>query len=304
MLDTPHIPASIIVLGGGAIALELAHSNSGVGAQVTVIQRSDHVLSSLDRDLGEVVEEAFRERGMEVFTGTHVTGAEAADGGRKRIRFEHGGAEKIIEAEEILFALGRQPNVEGLALDQAGVARDGRRVETDAAMRTSAPNIFAAGDTTSRVEVVHLAIEQGEAAAHNAALHLGKIEGAPKEISYRLKLLGIFTEPQVASVGLSEAECQAEGIPHRAAKYPFDDHGKSMVGGVRHGFVKLIAHAETGELLGGSVAGPEATELIHEIVVAMRFNATARQLAITPHYHPTLSEIWTYPAEELADEIG
>ena len=171
-------------------------------------------------------------------------------------------------------------------------------------MRTSAPNIFAAGDTTSRVEVVHLAIEQGEAAAHNAALHLGKIEGAPKEISYRLKLLGIFTEPQVASVGLSEAECQAEGIPHRAAKYPFDDHGKSMVGGVRHGFVKLIAHAETGELLGGSVAGPEATELIHEIVVAMRFNATARQLATTPHYHPTLSEIWTYPAEELADEIG
>jgi pyruvate/2-oxoglutarate dehydrogenase complex dihydrolipoamide dehydrogenase (E3) component len=122
-------------------------------------------------------------------------------------------------------------------------------------------------------------------------------------MEYRCKLFGVFTKPQVASVGSSEAEASAQGIPHRVAKYPFNDHGKSLVIGETDGFVKLIAHADSGILLGGAVVGPEATELIHEIAVAMHLGATAAQLASAPHYHPTLSEIWTYPAEELAEAV-
>jgi pyruvate/2-oxoglutarate dehydrogenase complex dihydrolipoamide dehydrogenase (E3) component len=149
-------------------------------------------------------------------------------------------------------------------------------------------------------EIVHIAIEQGEIAAHNAAVHLGKCEASPREIDYRLKLLGIFTDPQVATVGLSEAEARSAGIHVAAATYPFDDHGKSLVMGETDGFVKLIADTRNGGLVGAAVIGPEAVELIHEIVVAMHFRATASQLSRIPHYHPTLSEIWTYPAEELS----
>ena len=120
-------------------------------------------------------------------------------------------------------------------------------------------------------------------------------------MDYRLKLFGVFTDPQVATVGLSEREAREAGRAVKAATYPFGDHGKSMILGETHGFVKLIADAETKELLGGAVVGPEACELIHEIAVALRFRCTAAEFLEVPHYHPTLSEIWTYPAEELLD---
>ena len=146
-------------------------------------------------------------------------------------------------------------------------------------------------------------IAQGEVAAKNAAAMLKG--GTPTHhMDYRCRLFGVFTHPQVASVGLTQAEAAECNVPHRVATYPFNDHGKSMVMGAMDGFVKLLADPVTGALLGGSVVGPEATELIHEIAVAMHLNATAAQLATAPHYHPTLSEIWTYPAEELADNVA
>jgi pyruvate/2-oxoglutarate dehydrogenase complex dihydrolipoamide dehydrogenase (E3) component len=122
----------------------------------------------------------------------------------------------------------------------------------------------------------------------------------PTTVDYTLSLYGIFTEPQIAAVGMSEKEARVANINYKTADYPFNDHGKSMVHGSEHGFVKLIVAEETRKIIGASVIGPEAVELIHEIVVAMSFGATAKQLLEIPHYHPTLSEIWTYPAEELA----
>jgi pyruvate/2-oxoglutarate dehydrogenase complex dihydrolipoamide dehydrogenase (E3) component len=170
----------------------------------------------------------------------------------------------------------------------------------DACQRSSQSHIFAAGDVAGPYEIVHIAIQQAELAVRNAARALGKLAGEPEKIDYRLKLFVLFTEPQMAHVGLSEAEARAEGRDFRVASYPFADHGKSLIRGALHGFVKLLADRQTGEILGGAVVGPEAAELIHEIVVAMYFRATASDLARVPHYHPTLSEIWTYPAEELA----
>ncbi|MEM7012280.1 MAG: FAD-dependent oxidoreductase [Verrucomicrobiota bacterium] len=298
VLDLSEIPESIVVLGGGPIALEMAHYLEGVGSKVTVIQRSAHTLKSMDTDLAEVVEAASRERGIDVFCGTKLTRVEA----EKKVFFEHEGEEKCVEAAEILVALGRKPATASLELAAAGVDENRGRVVTSSTQQTSAPNIFAAGDVCGPLEVVHLAIEQGEVAAHNAAIQLGKAEGE-KRMDYRLKLFGVFTEPQVAMVGATEAELKAEGRDYKAESFPFDDHGKSMVMGETHGFVKLMADTSTGEILGGSVVGPEAVDLIHEIVVAMHFRSTAAQLAKVPHYHPTLSEIWTYPAEDLA-ELG
>jgi pyruvate/2-oxoglutarate dehydrogenase complex dihydrolipoamide dehydrogenase (E3) component len=298
VLDLEDIPSSLIVLGGGPIALEMAHYFGGLGADVTVIQRSPQVLRGVDEDIARVVEGAFRERGIRVFTGTEVLGIERSASGVS-VRFRHGTSEEIVVAAELLNALGRSPNTTGLGLDRAGVELDGRRIRTRATQQTSVPHIFAGGDCCGPFEVVHIAIQQGEIAARNAA-RLVTANEPLETIDYRLKLYAVFTEPQVAAVGLSETEAVKIGRPVRVAKYPFDDHGKSIAMGETHGFVKLLSDPATGEIVGASVVGPHASDLIHEVVVAMACRLTCAQLAAVPHYHPTLSEIWTYPAEELA----
>jgi pyruvate/2-oxoglutarate dehydrogenase complex dihydrolipoamide dehydrogenase (E3) component len=166
--------------------------------------------------------------------------------------------------------------------------------------QTTQPHIFAAGDVAGPYEIVHIAIQQAEIATRNAARVIAGNGNDLEHVDYRLKLYAIFSDPEVAVCGSSEGELRDAKIPFRVAKYPFNDHGKSMCIGETDGFVKLMASEENGEILGGAVVGPHAAELIHEIIVAMRFRATAKQLAETPHYHPTLSEIWMYPAEELA----
>ena len=148
-------------------------------------------------------------------------------------------------------------------------------------------------------EIVHIAVQQGEVAAYNIAHPDRK-----KRMDYRLLSEIIFTEPQVAVVGLTEKGAHVRNINYSVAKYPFNDHGKSLIMEAKDGFVKLLAEPQTGEILGGCCVGPVGGELIHEIVAAMHKRMTVHELAAMPHYHPTLAEIWTYPAEELADKIA
>ncbi|HRJ72202.1 MAG TPA: FAD-dependent oxidoreductase, partial [Terrimicrobiaceae bacterium] len=298
VLECENLPASMIVLGAGPVALELAHYLSALGTQVTVIQRSNQVLTGVDPDVAGVVTSAFRRRGMTVHTGTKLL--RIAQDGRRRVVYEHEGVEKSAEAEGILNALGRRPNTDALALDKAGVELRGAAVGINEHQQTTAPHIFAAGDCSGPFEVVHVAVEQGEIAARNAARVL-RNAAELERMDHRLKLFAVFCEPQVAAVGMSETEARDRGIDFVAASYPFNDHGKSLVMNETDGFVKLIADRSTREILGGSVVGPHASDLIHEIVVAMKFRATAGQLAVIPHYHPTLAEIWTYPAADLAE---
>lgn len=304
VLEAEEVPGSVIVLGGGAIALEMACYLEGIGRDVTVIQRSPHVLTGSDPDVAEALEEAMAEReNLALFTGTTLKRV-TADGstGRKTVFFDHGGEERSISADEIVQALGRKPNSAGLGLEAAGVALadGGSMVLASSEQRTSVAHIFAAGDVCGPHEIVHIAIEQGEIAAHNAAVSLGFLAEPPREMDYRLVVYGIFTDPAVAMAGLKEHEAREQGREVAVASYPFDDHGKSLVMGETHGFVKMIADSATGEILGAAVVGPEAVELIHEVVVAMHFRCTAREFLKIPHYHPTLSEIWTYPAEDLS----
>jgi pyruvate/2-oxoglutarate dehydrogenase complex dihydrolipoamide dehydrogenase (E3) component len=165
-------------------------------------------------------------------------------------------------------------------------------------MQTSAPHIFAAGDCAGPHEIVHIAIQQGETAVHNLLKPT-----SPRRMDYRLLISVVFTEPQVACVGLTEKAAMAQGIKFLAASYPFNDHGKSLIMEAKDGFVKLLANSKTGEIIGGSCVGPSGGELIHEIVTAMAKRMTVREFAAVPHYHPTLAEIWGYPAEELAEQI-
>ncbi len=297
-LELRTLPKSMIVLGGGPVALELAQFYSRLGTRVTLIQRSAHILSSGDEDLARPVEARLREEGMTVFTQTRLLKAEHS-GAERILHFEHEGMTKQVSAEVILQGLGRCPNIDGLELQAAGVKTDSGRISVSAAMRTSQPHIFAAGDVNGLHEIVHIAIQQGEIAAHNALFP----ERPEQRMDDRLKASIVFTDPAVASVGLSEKECKAKQIPYLTASYPFDDHGKSMCLGETHGHVKLLCRPDNGEILGGHIVGPEAGELIHELIAVMHFRGTVGDLAAIPHYHPTLAEILTYPAEELAEQI-
>jgi pyruvate/2-oxoglutarate dehydrogenase complex dihydrolipoamide dehydrogenase (E3) component len=296
-LTLTTLPKSLIVLGAGAVGAEFAQFFARFGVQTTLIQRSDHILRDFDADAAATVETVFRRDGISLYTNTKLTGADRRNG-LKEIQFEHEGKPVTVAAEEILFALGRTPNTAGLALDKAGVTTDGRRIVTNAQMQTSAPHIYAAGDCTGPYEIVHIAIQQGEIAAHNM-----RHSDQPRSIDYRLLTSVVFTDPQIGCVGLTEREAKARNIPYLAASYPFADHGKSLIMEAKDGFVKLLADPETGEILGGCCAGPMGGELIHEIIAAMHKHMTVQELAAMPHYHPTLAEIWTYPAEELADVI-
>lgn len=297
VLSLTRLPKSVVLLGGGAIACELAQLLARFDVRVTIIQRSPHVLKEFDEDAASVVEQVLRQEGIRLFTGTKLLAA-GRHRRRKWVQFEQKGSQLRVEADEILYALGRSPNTAGLDLDRAGVALEGSRILTNSFMRTSAPHIYAAGDCTGPHEIVHIAIQQAEVAAHNLA-HPRRL----RRMNYRLLINVVFTDPQVATVGLTEKAALAGNQAYLAASYPFNDHGKSLIMEAKDGFVKLLAHPKTGEILGGSCVGPAGGELIHEIVAAMARRMTVRELAALPHYHPTLAEIWTYPAEELAAKI-
>ena len=296
-LRTP--PESMIVLGGGPVALELAQFFSRIGVTVTLLQRSEHIMSQADQDLALPVEAKLQEEGMTIYTTTAIERVTQSPEGQKTIHFLHHGQPRQVTARTILQALGRRPNIDTLNLESAHVDIQDRTIVVNDTMQTSQPHIFAIGDVNGLHEIVHIAIEQGEIAGWNAVHQ----DQAFKRYHDRLKAQVIFTDPQVASVGLSERECKSLQIPFLVASYPFNDHGKSLCLGEVHGHVKILCHPQSGEILGGHIVGPEASELIHEIIAIMYFHGTVRDLLRIPHYHPTLAEILTYPAEELVDRL-
>lgn len=296
-LSLKKLPKSLIVLGGGPTACEFAQFFARFGVRVTMIQRSPHILHDFDGDGSAVVETVFRREGIRLFTGTRLLDARCK-GKLKAISFEQKGKAITVSAEEILFALGRIPNTGSLGLPNAGVALTNYgTVMANEFMQTSAPHIYTAGDCAGPYEIVNIAIHQGETAGRNM------ISPKSARVDYRLLISVVFTEPQLAFVGLTEKAATARGIPFLSASYPFNDHGKSLVMNALDGFVKLLADPQSGEIIGGACAGPSGGELIHEIVAAMAKRTTIHELAAMPHYHPTLAEIWTYPAEELAEKI-
>jgi pyruvate/2-oxoglutarate dehydrogenase complex dihydrolipoamide dehydrogenase (E3) component len=299
ILDLRTQPASLLVLGAGPVALELGQFFARLGTKVTILQRGRTVLSQMDEDVGLALEVALKEDGIEVVPEAQVLRGICQEG-RKSVWVQHHGQERVFEAEAILQALGRRPNISGLQLDVAGVAVTEGRIVVDAAMRTSQPHIFAVGDVNDLNPIVHLAIQQGEIAGYNAT-HSGK---PSRNIDHRLDAEVVFTEPQVAVVGLNERMCRSKGIRYLTASYPFADHGKALCLGASHGFVKLLCTPPTGELLGAQIVGPEAGELIHELIAVMYYHGTVADLLRMPHYHPTLAEIVTYPAESLVEQLS
>jgi pyruvate/2-oxoglutarate dehydrogenase complex dihydrolipoamide dehydrogenase (E3) component len=298
VLDRREQPESLIVLGAGPVGLEFGQFFARIGTKVTIVQRAPHVLSHLDADAGIALGQALTAEGIRVMTDTQVLRIQR-DGKKMAVFVMHKGEEKVLVGDLVLNALGRVPNIAGLDLSAAQVAVDAGRVVVDAGMRTSQPHIFAVGDVTNLYDVVHIAIQQGELAGWNAC----HPDDPPRRFDDRLVAEVIFTEPQVAAVGLTEKACRARGLSHLTGTYPFADHGKAMCLGSTQGFVKLMADRTNGTILGAEFVGPESGELIHELLAVMYYHGTVHDLLRIPHYHPTLAEIVTYPAESILEQM-
>lgn len=298
VLELDFLPESVIVLGGGVVACELVQLLRRLGSRVTQIQRSARVLKDFSPEAADVVEKAFRDEGVELFTDTQLQRVRSADG-HYEVEFRHQGRTVVRRARHLLNALGRVPDTAGLDLAKAGVAThpDGR-IRIDQWQRTSQPHIYAGGDCTGPYEIVHTAVMQGELAARHA---FGHPKAEP--IDYDRLVHVVFTDPQVAVAGLGERALGAAGRATVSASYPFDDHGKSILMEATYGFAKVVADPADGRVLGAEIVGKDAGELIHVFSVALTHRATVFDLLRAHWYHPTLAEIVTYPLEEIAEKV-
>ncbi len=291
VLELDFLPAGVIVLGGGVVACELAQLLRRLGSQVVQIQRSPRVLKEFSPEASTVVERAFGDEGLELFTGTKLLEVRRVPDGFE-VEFLQGERRIVRRAPHLLNALGREPDTEALDLAAAGVAlAPGGRIAVNEWQQTSQPHIYAGGDCTGPFEIVHTAVAQGELAARHAFRRPGL-----KPVDYSGLVQVVFTDPQVATVGRVEAELAS-------ASYPFDDHGKSILMEAKYGYVKVYAEPATGRVAGAEIVGKDAGELIHLFSVAVAMRATVHDLLRAHWYHPTLAEIVTYPLEELAEKI-
>ena len=298
VLELDFLPESTIVLGGGVVACELAQFLHRIGSKVTQIQRSPIILKENSPEAATVVMQAFRDEGIELVTGTQLKEIRKSGQGFAVV-YEDSTGEHDVQAERVVNALGRKPAIDGLNLEAAGVKLlPDSRIEVNEWQQSSNPRVYAAGDVTGPYEIVHIAIMQGETAARHAT---GQ-HAEPVDLKTRTSV--VFTDPQVATAGLPVLEAQAAGYDLAIADYPFDDHGKSILMEAKEGYVKAWADRSTGRLVGAECVGKDAGELIHSMAVAVTLEAHVRDLLKAHWYHPTLSEIWSYPLEDLVEEIG
>jgi dihydrolipoamide dehydrogenase len=247
----------------------------------------------MDKELGQWLERSFRRAGIQIHLNARVEQA-ATVAGTAEVRLADG---SVLRASSLLVSVGRVANTENLGLDRAGVKLDGHAIAVNEFMETSAPGIHAIGDVTGKMSLAHVASAQGRIVVENL---LAAKTGAPRQrMDYDAVPACVFTHPEIATVGLTEEEAARRGIPIRIGRFPFAAIGKALAMGETEGFVKLIADATSGRLLGGHIFGGHAAELIGQVTLAVRLGATAQQLTETIFAHPTLSEAILESAEGI-----
>ena len=282
-LRIPQVPRHLIVIGGGVIGLELGSVWRRLGSRVTVVELFPTILPGMDDDVVREADRTFRKQGLELRTGTRVVGGRR-DGDRVFVDVEKDGATETLEGDYVLVAVGRRPVLSGIDAAALGLAV-GKRGElvVDDQMRTNLPGVFAVGDCVGGKLLAHKAEEEGVVAAE-------VIAGQAVHMHYKSIPSVVYTWPEIASVGLTEQEVKAAGRDYRVGKFPYSANGRARSMGETSGFVKFVADARTDELLGGHIIGPNASELIAEVVLGFEYRATSEDIGITVHAHPTLSE--------------
>jgi len=281
-LSLEELPQSLLVVGGGAVGVEFATLFNLCGVQVTLVEMLPRLVPTLDHDIGKALAWALSEQGVAVHTSARVTRC-AVGGHDCRVTIATADREHQIDVEKVLVAVGRRPNVEGIGLEDIGVNYDNKGIQVDETMSTSVAGIYAVGDVTGGIMLAHVASHQGIVAAESAL-------GYPAEMRYDAVPKCIFSHPEVASVGLSEEEARRRGYDVRVGKFPLLNNGMALVRGETAGFVKIVAEAHLGRVLGLHIVAPHASDLILEGTMALTMEATLDEFIATIHPHPTLSE--------------
>jgi dihydrolipoamide dehydrogenase len=289
-LELAGIPKRFLVIGGGIIGLEMACVYDGLGSEVSVVELTDTLMPGTDRDLVRPLEKRLKSRYAAVLTGTKVTGVAAGDEGLT-VTFEGKGAPKPQLYDGVLCAVGRVPNGRVIGADAAGVTVDERGyVPVDRQMRTNVPHIFAVGDVVGQPMLAHKATHEGKVAAEVAA-------GQKSAFDARVIPSVAYTDPEVAWVGVTETDAQAAGRKLGKGQFPWMASGRSLALNRDDGFTKLLFDPDTHRVVGGGIVGTNAGDLISEVALAIEMGATAADVGLTVHPHPTLSETVAFAAE-------
>lgn len=281
--DLPNLPAEIVIIGGGAVAIEFAYIFTKAGVKVTLVEMREELLGQEDADVSKALQNYLSELGVEIFL---KTAAEQVSKGNRgfSVKIKTTQGEKELYAEQVMNAVGRLPNLDLLNLEKAGVKVERKAVLVNKFLQTAQPHIWAAGDAVGGLMFTAVAYYEGELAAKNAL-------GESAQVDYSVVPRATFFHPQVASVGLTEGEVQQTGLPYVVGKYPYAGTGAAICDGVMEGFVKLVVEKPGGRILGAHIFGEAASELIQIVSVAMKSGGTVEDLAAHIFIHPTLAEV-------------
>jgi len=290
ILSAQECPESLVIIGGGVIGIEFATLFNQLGKKVTVIEMMPKIMGpATDDEIAGMMLQILRKKGVEIHLNAKVVSIEAG----MKVNYEEDGKACVAEGQQVVVAIGRSPMTKGIGLEEIGVKLNQRGfVEVDDELRTSVPNIYAIGDITGKIQLAHVASAQGMVAAANCA-------GKNEKMDYSIVPSCIYTSPEVASVGLNEAQAKEKGLNYKVGTFNIAGNGRSMIMGESTGVAKIVVDAVTGEIYGAAIMAPRATDMISEIGVAMKAEATVDEVADTIHPHPTVSEIIMEAAHDV-----
>jgi dihydrolipoamide dehydrogenase len=283
-LELREIPRSIVVVGAGPVGIEFAYLYRAYGSEVTVLEMLNHALPAEDVDVSRALERALKAQGIEIKTGVRVEDVKVGEGGVS-VTYASGESRQELQAERVLIGVGFGANTEGLGLDTVGVEMERGWVKVDEYCQTSVPGLYAIGDVTGKLLLAHVASHQGVTAVE-------RICGLnPPPLDYVRMPRAVYCEPQVGSLGLTEAQAREKGLNVRVGRFPFRGNGKALAIGETEGFVKLVVDQDTREIVGYHAIGYGATEMLAEASLGATLETTPAELGFAVHAHPTLSEV-------------
>ena len=294
-MELTEIPRSLLIIGGGAIGMAFATIFAKLGAEVTVAETSARILPEVDGEIVSILARDLRKQKIQILTGASITEVRDAEGGGKSVVVTAGGEEKTLTVQYVLAADEREANLEGLGLDVAGISTGGGVIEVNRRMETNVAGVLAAGDVVGEPRLAHVAFTEGRVAAENV---MDKVS----EMDYLTVPRCINTFPEIASVGLTEEAAASQGYQTRIGRFPLAAVGMATILAERSGAVKIISEAEYGQILGIHIIGPHAAELIGEATLAMKMEATPKEISATIHTHPTISEALMEAALDVTGE--
>lgn len=284
-LGIKELPKRLVIVGGGIIGMEFAFIFNSFGVEVTVIEYLEDILAILDEDVHKEITSIAIEKGINIFTGSKVEEIIKSENNECIVAFTKNDEKKLICADKVLIAVGRKPYIGNIDVEKLGIELNDNKkgIKVNDNMQTNIPNIYAIGDITNKIQLAHVASHQGIVAVKN-------ILGENIEMEYDVVPSAIFTNPEIAVVGINEKEAKEKDMKVKVAKFPFQANGKALTLGESKGFIKLIKDIATNKIIGGTIIGPHATDLIAEVTLAVKKGLTAEDIIETIHAHPTTAE--------------